>query len=187
MLLKRTSALASPIPLADARQHLRVTGADEDMLIAQLLAASIGAISERTGRSLSAETWALSLPNASGDIDLPYPPVQSITSITYFDASDQAQSATLSDFYLFSGDDRATLRPKSGKAWPSTSTREDAITITYVAGYTNIPAPLRAAVLLNLAHLFENREAVAVGLSVAEFPLSVESLVNLYRRGWVKA
>lgn len=187
MLLKRTSAAASPVSLLDAREHLRVTGSDEDMLIFRLLEASVGAISERVGRSLGAETWAMSLAGASGDINLPYPPVQSVTSIEYFDTGDLPQTAALSDFYLFSGDDRTTLRPKPGKAWPNTATREDAVTITFVAGYNTIPAPLRTAVLLMTGHLFENREAVAVGVSVAELPLGVESLVSLYRRGWVAA
>lgn len=188
MLLKRVSALASPVLLDDARSHLRVTGSDEDMLITQQLAAAVAAVSERTGRRLGTETWSASYSSVSGDLDLPMAPVQSITSITYWDANDAQQTAQLTDFYFFADDDFATLRPKPGRAWPSAnSNRMDAITVTFVAGYSPIPAPLRTAVLMTLGHLFENREAVSVGLSVAEFPVGVADMVDLYRRGWIGA
>lgn len=188
MLLKRVSTLAAPVLLDDARSHLRVTGSDEDMLITQQLAAAVAAVSERTGRRLGSETWAASYASVSGDLNLPMAPVQSITSIQYWDASDVSQTALVSDFYFFADDDFATLRPKAGKAWPSVnSNRADAITVTFVAGYSPIPAPLRTAVLMLLGHFFENREAVAVGLSVAEFPVGVADMVNLYRRGWIAA
>lgn len=44
-----------------------------------------------------------------------------------------------------------------------------------------IPASAKAAILLTLGHLYENREAVNVGNIVTEMPMGVQSLLWPYR------
>ena len=46
-----------------------------------------------------------------------------------------------------------------------------------------INSAIRAAILLTLGHLYENREDVVVGLSVAEMPLSAKALLRPHRVG----
>lgn len=188
MFLRRTvAATALAVSAADAKDHLRVTASDDDYLVSGILAAAIDAVGEMSGRVLAQETWELSLASATGDVPLPKGPVIAVTGISYYDTSDVLQAATVADFYLFKDDDKAVLRPKPGKSWPGTITRDDAIKITFTAGYTAIPPALRSAVLLMLAHLYENREATITGATVAQLPLGVESLVSLYRLGWAAA
>ena len=45
-----------------------------------------------------------------------------------------------------------------------------------------LPPPVVHAMLLMVGNLYANREPVAVGVSVAELPLSYNYLVNLYRK-----
>lgn len=180
-----TPAATGPVSLADAKAHCRVDYSDEDALISALLDAASVAVSEMSGRVLVAETWRMSVPGASGDLRLPKSPVQSLTAITYYDRDGVGQSANVNDFFLFADEDRAILRPKDGKAWPSVQSREDALSVDFVAGYADVPANLRQAVLLLVGHWYLHREAV--GQDVAELPLSVEALVGISRRGWVAA
>ena len=188
MLLRRTVAAASlPVTLAEAKVQVRETENDEDALIGALLAAAVAAVCARSGRVLATETWAVSVPGVSGDLVLPKSPVQGVVSIGYFDAADAAAMAVVGDFYLFTDDDRAYLRPKTGKAWPITSTRDDALTVTFTAGYAVIPAALRVAVLMLTAHWFTNREAVAVAGQPVEMPDGVAALIGQERIGWAAA
>ena len=45
-----------------------------------------------------------------------------------------------------------------------------------------LPPPVVHAMMLMVGNLYANREPVAVGVSVAELPLSYNYLVNLYRK-----
>ena len=67
-----------------------------------------------------------------GLIELPYPPVVSLTSITYFDAPTVEQTVDVAGVTL----DRlsGTLRLNSGN-WPPTPGQTGAVKIRYVAGY----------------------------------------------------
>lgn len=185
MLLTRTVAPASGIvALQDMRDHLRVVDSAEDFYISTLILAASETVEEMTGRAVVTQTWAMALPSASGAVYLPKSPVQSVTSITYYDANNVSQSAVVADFYLMNDGDQAWLEPKPGKSWPTTYDRPDAITITFVAGYSSIPSALKHATMLLVSQWFDNRNAAGEG---REVPFSVTHLVGLHRVGWIGA
>lgn len=77
------------------------------------------------------------------------------------------------------------MSPKPDQVWPGSYHREDAVSVTYVAGYGNadaVPAPIKAAILLIVGHLYENREASTVGVSAELLPMAVDALLAPYRR-----
>lgn len=186
MLLRRTSAAAtSPVTLAQAKAHCRIDDTSEDTLISGLIAAATEAVGEMAGRVMGEETWAASYAAISGDLVLPKSPIRAVSSIVFFDTENVQQTAEITDFYLFSGEDYASLRPKPNKEWPSTSIREDAITITFTAGYTTVPPALASAILLMIGHLYENR--MATGADIKEIPLGVDAMVSIHRLGWMAA
>jgi uncharacterized phiE125 gp8 family phage protein len=185
MFLRRTAVASSrPISLADARMHLKDPPEGEDPLIDRLIRVSCDIVGEMSGRVLALETWEAAYPSVSGDLVLPKNPVQAVTGIAYYDALDALQSAVLSDFYIFKDDDRCLIRPKSGKSWPQTITREDAITVTFTAGYSAVPDALISAIQLMIGHLYENREAVVTGTITSELPLAVQEMIAIHRIGW---
>jgi len=189
MFLSRVSGPSSqPITTAEAKIHGIVNHDDDDSYISGLIDVAARSVGEYAGRVLNEETWAWSVPAVTrGDLILPKSPVKSVSSITYYDAEDSEQSATVGDFYLMKGDDRAVLRPKSGNSWPTANTdRDDAITITFVAGYTTIPDNLLHAVKMMVAHLYENRSAVEKD-QMHPVPLGVEAMINQERLGWVQS
>lgn len=49
---------------------------------------------------------------------------------------------------------------------------------------TGIPADIIEAVLQQTAHLYENREATVVGVSIVETPAAVADTIRNHRRYW---
>jgi uncharacterized phiE125 gp8 family phage protein len=182
MLLRRITSSAAPVALASVSDHLRSPNDDAAVVEAVRLAAH-DLVAEMSGRVLGSETWALSVGDAPARLDLPKSPVQSLVSVKYWDAAGVEQTATLSDFHLFADDDRAVVTPKDGKTWPPLQRRDDAMTVTFIAGYTTLPAGLSHAVLMLSAHLYENRSAVSDG-ALVEVPMAVQSLIGIHRIGW---
>jgi len=192
LILSRTVDPAeTPISIEEAKAHLRVLVNDEDASINALIGAVTGYFDIPDGvlgRALVTQTWSYSTAKTSRSrIVLPINPVQSIDSITYYDADNTQQTLTVSDFYLYKNNDWAYLEPKPDKNWPTTYGRVDAFTITFVCGYggaSDVPTPIKQAMLLLLAHWDINRSATT-DVRLEELPMSVQSIVNLYRVGWV--
>lgn len=186
-----TAAAEAPVTLDEVKRSARIDTDDEDAILDGYLAAAVRSVEEMTGRALMPQTWAYSVSEPSGrhKLELPWTPVASVVSISYFDENDTAQSDTVSNYYLYKDDDKAFLEPKDGFDWPNTIDRDDAITIRFVAGYGSaglVPEELKHAVILLATHWFEHRVPVAEK-AMHNVPYSVEHLVNLYRRGWVRS
>ena len=89
-----------------------------------------------TNRAICTQTWDLVLPAFPGVIEVPLPPLQSITSITYLDpagtstvlaATAYTVSIPLGDFAA-----PATIEPAYGYVWPATRNAPNAVTLLTV-------------------------------------------------------
>ena len=126
------------------------------------------------------------------DIELPRPPmVQSGTAtavtVTYTPSAGAA-TATL-DAAEYRVDRQATpgvCRPLYGKSWPSHLVDQNSTTVTWWAGYsadgTSVPAPVKSAVLMIVAHLWRNRE-MAAETALTEVPFGVRAMLDTVRWG----
>lgn len=189
MILKRTVAPAiEPVTLAETKAHLRVDTSDDDALITALITAAREYVEGASRRALITQTWRYSLDSwPEGDeIELPKPPLQSVSSVKYY--ADDGTEYTLSTFaYIVDTDSEpGRIALAYGESWPSlTLYPAGAIRITYVAGYGDaasaVPQHLRQAILMLVAHWYENRETTTIGAVAREVPLAVESLIYLHR------
>jgi uncharacterized phiE125 gp8 family phage protein len=174
-----------PVSLAEAKAHLRVDIDEEDVLIAGLVTAARIHLETRLGRILLTQGWELWLDRAQLRPVLPLPlaPVQAVGEVAAYD--DAGASSVLEP-------DAYTLDPVSQPArliftagLPATR-RLAALRIALTAGYgsspVDVPQPLRQALLLLVAHWYEQREPVLAGQGAAELPLMVSALVAPYRR-----
>jgi len=194
-ILKRTTPpIVNPVSLADAKLDLRVDHADEDTLIESLISAATDYLEANRGainKAFLTQTWTLSLkyPDRDYRIWLPVTPVQSITSITYYDASNLEQVLAVSDFYLHCEEDWAYIEPKPSVNWPGTYDRLDAINVEFVAGFgdagIDVPESIRQCIRLLVTHWYTNRSAVNVGTTSTEIPMAAQSLISINRKGWV--
>ena len=185
----RTVAPVEPLlPLADAKAHLRVDHADEDELISGLIAAAeahLDGYSGILGRALITQTWAVEFPTFASRLDLPLGPLQSAT-IQYYDSTNVLQTLSTSVYAVLTDGLGPYVSLKYNQQWPQTYTRDDAVKVTWVAGYgsapASVPAAIRSAMLLLVSHWYDNRSPVSVGESVAELPFTVAALLAPYRR-----
>jgi uncharacterized phiE125 gp8 family phage protein len=171
-----------------AKLDLKVDQVEEDGLIDILIQAARELVEEKTQTSLITQTRVMKLdyfPDYC--ITLPFGPVQSVTSITYYDDNEDSQTFSSSNYYVDTDSKIARVIVKD--SWPSTYDRPGAVTITYVCGYglagSNVPAPLRKAILLLVGHFYENRQNVIVSGSptgVIEIPFGAEVLIAPYVR-----
>jgi len=181
-----TAPASAPVTLAEAKAQLRVDFADEDTLISGLIDAAVSYLDGRTGilgRCLVTQTWELTLDAfPSDEIELPLGPVQSITSIKYFDTAGALQTLSSANYIWDDSSLSDWIIPQAD--WPDTLETANAVTVRYVAGTdaASVPKALKQAILLLVAHWFENRQPVAVGASVAEMPMAVQALIALFRR-----
>jgi uncharacterized phiE125 gp8 family phage protein len=186
-----TAPTNEPVSLPDAQAHLRV-GVDgaENAIIAAYLQAARESVEAHTGRVLMPQTWQIVLPEFPADngaIMLPKPPLVSVTSVAITNADGNAETisgalyqvATPSGAHAQPG----YLAPAYGENWPETQPDTvNAVRVTFSAGYVsaaNVPAALRAAILLITGELYENREATTAR-PLTENP-AVKRLLDPYR------
>lgn len=168
-----TAPTAEPVTLTEAKAHLRVIGADEDTYITALIVAARQAAEHITGRALMAQTWELALDAFKAGISLPRPPLASITSIKYLNDAGALTTMDASAYLLDDHSEPARLLPAYGATWPATRNQANAVLIRYVAGYANaaaVPQEIKSWILLRIGLLYENRESVVAGVSIAELP-----------------
>ena len=190
MTLVRVAAPATDvISLAEAKAHLRVDFSDDDTLISGLIAAAISHVDGKgeLGRAMITQTWAQWVSQAPGWVRLRMGPFQALTSVEYYDTDNVLQTATLSDFETRLDGDFVICKPKEDFEWPSAETRADAIKITYTAGFgdaaTDVPQGIRQALLMLVAHWYENREA-ASEVKLNDLPRAVDALLGNERVSW---
>lgn len=202
MLELTVAPTVEPITLSELKAQLRIDHSDEDTHLETLIAAARLMIEAHTGRALVSQTWRLSLdrfPTSdlwSSDrsvIRLPKPPLQSVSEITYRAAD--GTSPTLSDT-VYAVNIPAGVTPTTGwislkqnQTWPSTADVQNAVQVTFVAGWdtsgspeiAETPQTLKLACKAQAAWLYEQRVPVNVGNSVNFLPWHVDSLLSLYR------
>ena len=118
---------------------------------------------------------------AAQRIALPFPPLVSVTSVSYEDSAG-AVVAMPSSAYLAT---EAGMDTTFGTTFPSGRWEANAVKIRYTAGYATLPGAIRAALLLMVGDLYANRETVDTGLRAASvvIPMSttVQALLSPFR------
>jgi uncharacterized phiE125 gp8 family phage protein len=174
-----TAPSFEPVTLAEAKLWCRVDDDDtsQDATLMLLIIAMREHAEHLTGRVYAERTLELSLDSfpASGEIALPYPPVQSVSSV-YYVASDGSltpmdSSPSSWQVDLYSVPPR--VKASSTSTWPATQDAYGAVRIQYVAGYAThnlIPKTLRLWMQARISTLYEQREQVVVGQTVQALP-----------------
>lgn len=164
-----TPPLQSAISLDLAKAHCRIDHNEEDALLAAYIEAatnSLDGIDGALGRCLINQTWKLTLDSFPDFIEIPLPPCQSITSLTYVDVNGAVQTLAPLNYQAvgLGGVSAATIYPAYGKSWPSARNQPEAVSVTFVAGYgaspSSIPEPIIARLLARIGALYAHREGL---------------------------
>lgn len=198
--LTLTSAAAEePVTTAEAKSWLRVDHSSDDTLVAALVAAARGLCERITGRAFVTQTWRLTLdqfpfgwagwgflgqgtPPAEfpgrGAIRVPKAPLQSVSSIQYYDLSDTLQTLASTTYDVDAAHDPGRITLAFGQVWPVTRPKPGAVRITFVAGYgaaSAVPQEIKHAVMLTVARWYENRGEDAAAMN--DLPAGAKALL----------
>lgn len=183
-----TPPAETPVSLAQVKAHLRIEPDDtsEDALLGALIAAAVSYLDGWTGilgKCLVTQSWAQTFRSFPCDpFRLALGPVQTITSVKYFDASNVQQTYPSGNYDKFTDALGTFLRLGAGFSWPGLYGRSDAVVVTYACGYGDadaVPGAIKQAMLLLIGHWYQRRENVVDG-QVSELPFAVSALLTPY-------
>jgi hypothetical protein len=176
------SADSPAVSLADMKLFLRVDGTGDDDIITAYIATATEAVKQYLRQAVLTETFVFKadgFTDAYGDdrllalgpgvhtasrpyilgggetLDLPFPPLQSVTSIVTYDRGNNASTYSASRYQVDLTSGRIYLN--EGETWPSDLRAQDAVEVTYVAGYGSgsTPTPILEAIRMYVQSMYE--------------------------------
>jgi uncharacterized phiE125 gp8 family phage protein len=189
-----TAPAAEPVTLQQAKDHLRVDHSADDTLISGLIAASRVYCEQFTARAFVTQTWELVLDEfPANEILIPLPPLQSVTSVKYDDADGFEQTLSALEYTVDDASQPGWIVPAVTGWSPVLFDGINAVRIRFVAGYppgtnspidlaANVPQSIKAAMLLHIGQLYDQREDIVVGTIVNKVPTGgVEHMLRQFR------
>ncbi len=186
-LIQTTPPAKEPLTLDQAKTHLRVEldETDEDDLIDADIAAVRASAETFMRRQLITATWELYLDVFPREIQIPRPPLQGVNSIKYIDTDGNLQTLDTAVYTVDMKSMVGRVVLAYDQSWPETRAQIQAVTVNYDAGYgddeADVSPDIIAGLKLGIGHLFEHREDVVLGISVAELPKGSLDLFRPYR------
>lgn len=178
-----TPPAVEPISLAEAKAHLRVSHADEDQLIGTLINSAGRIVEARSGLLLIQQTWKCYLDGwpEAGIIGLPLSPVSAIADLAVYGEDNIAAVIDPAHYFADTASRPARLVMRGSRAWARPGRVANGIAITLTVGFgvasAAVPAPLRQAILVLIAHWYEHRG----NANPPAIPLTFASLIAPYR------
>jgi uncharacterized phiE125 gp8 family phage protein len=195
-LTRQTAPAVEPVTLAEAKAHLRVDTATDDAYIGSLITAAREWVEQYLDRTLVHTQWVMRFdrfpPDGTHDIELPRPPMATAGTTTAVALTFTYENGTTSTYSTASYRvDRdgvpGTVKTLYGQTWPPHLQDDNAISVTWWGGYgasgTSVPAAIRHAMLMLVAHWYEYRGAVLTGTISKEIEFAVKSLLDSQRWG----
>ena len=177
-----TPPAIEPVTLDEAKAHLKVDTTDDDALITELITAARGRAEQYTQRALITQSWTQWLDGwpDCGVVEIALLPLESVSSVTAYAPDDSASVLDPASYQVDTASSPARLALKAG-IMPRTNLRAiNAVAIAFTAGYgddaSDVPAPIRQAILDLIAFAYENR-----GEAKADFPFDALALLTPFR------
>lgn len=182
-----TAPASEPIDAATAKAHCRVTSSAEDVFFDRAIPAARRHLESTYGLALITQThkgtldaWPLK------PLQLQPYPVSALNSVKVWDGS-ALTAQTLSGFQLIAGRP-ARVAIAVGGAAPAPARPYAGIEVEFVAGFgdaEDVPEEIIQAMLMLVAHWYENRETVIIGAKEtkvsSEVTRGVDDLMFPYR------
>lgn len=176
-----TQPAIEPVTVEYLKLFARVDGDEEDELLANFIRSARIMMEKYLGRALIRQTITLNMDHwPSMSINLPRPPLISITSVNTLDEDDTATEYDSTYYYAITTAEPGQLVIKMGNSPPVNSAREyGGYQVIYLAGYglgtTSVPQPIRDGITMWATDIYDNRKMSP------EPPEYVKSIVQSYR------
>jgi len=168
-----TPPAIEPITLRQAKAQCRIDLDDENALLDGYIVAARQAAEARLARGLLTQTWTLTVPSFAERIWLPMAaPLQSITSITYYDANGAQQTLATTAYTVDTTSRPGSVVRAANQTWPSVQSdrRVAAVAITYVVGWTSadlVPERIKQGCRLYIGACDADRDGFTKGADQA--------------------
>ena len=185
-----TGPAKEPIGLDELRDpdhggHLRVSHYLDDAFISDLIVVARERAEEFQARAYITQTWDYFLhgfPAGLRYIELPKPPLQSVTHVKYHLEDDSEQTFAASKYFVDTASVVGRIVLDEDESWPTDTLREaNGVEVRFVAGYgteqLHVPARIRHALKIMVADLYENRESFVMGQAPQVLPVAAERLL----------
>ena len=154
------AATSLPVSVADAKSHLHVTNSDQDSLIEDLIWGAVNQFEKRANACLSSQTWKAFAWKGYDEFELWKYPVTGISSIQYYDSDNALQTLASDNYYSNVNEGSTGWNPRPVVIFissvPSTYDREDAMIITFTAGFSSIDYDVKQALLSWIYRKYED-------------------------------
>jgi uncharacterized phiE125 gp8 family phage protein len=133
-----TAPAREPLSLDYAKDLLHIDSTADDDVIQGLIGASRHFCEGFQNRAYLEQTWDLWLDDWPDEdyIQIPRPPLQSVTSVKYYDTDDTEYTLSSDDYFVDTASARGRVHLAYNDIWPSTTLRPaKAIAIRFTAGY----------------------------------------------------
>lgn len=180
-----TDSAIELVTLQDAKDFLRIDHNDENARIDSLRKAARRWCETYVQQSFFTKTLTLNLdyfPSDDKPIYLRRGPVQSVTSLKYYDTNNSQQTWNSSNYFVDTSSEVGRIYADN-VSYPDLYDRPNAIEVIYVAGYSDIddvPLDFKEAVLHLIAEWYEVRGNVIVGAQVNEHS-TTKAILDQYR------
>ena len=195
-LTRQTGPVVEPVTLSEAKAHLRVDGNESDSEITAMISAAREWCEQYLDRTLIYTQWVMRFDRfpdeSTQDIELPRPPMVTAGTATAMSLTFTYENGTTATYGTgsYRVDRNATpgaVKTLYGQTWPPHLQDDNAISVTWWAGYgssgQSVPAAIRHAMLMLVGFWYENRSTVLVGSISKQLEFAVESLLSSQKWG----
>lgn len=187
------------VTLQEAKLYLRQDSTASDALIDELISAArefTEGPKGRLNRLWLTQTWLLQLDEfpSSGEIMIPLAPVQSVTSVRYYDEDGNLQTVDPLNYYLDASNEPPWVLAVADVDWPATLKAANAVEVTFVGGYApgsaseseanqiaeNVPKQVKIGLKMLVQHWFDNRGLMSQG-TFDELPMGIKRILQPFR------
>ncbi|QDC03016.1 head-tail connector protein [Mesorhizobium sp. 8] len=185
-LIRTVDPVAEPVTLAEAKAHLRIDHTDDDELLAGLVRAARQEVERSTGMALLLQSWRLVLDDLpeSGCALVRIHPLREVQSVTAFGSEGEGAVVDPATYQVDAVSRPARIHFNASVA-PLRAM--NGLEIDFTAGFgeagTDVPDPLKRAILLLVAHWYEFRAGYGPADQPVSYPAGFDRIVAGYRAG----
>jgi uncharacterized phiE125 gp8 family phage protein len=195
-LTRQTAPAVEPVTLAEAKAHLRVDTSDDDNYIGTLITAAREWCEQYLDRTLVHTQWVMrfdKFPDSGIEpVELPRPPMvmsgtATAVTVTFTQEAGPTSTYSTAEYRVDRNATPGAILPIYGSTWTPHRQDDNAISVTWWAGYgasgSSVPAAIRHAILMLVGHWYEFRTSVLTGSISKEVEFGVKSLLDSQRWG----
>ncbi|MGO4479981.1 hypothetical protein AB4Z32_27505, partial [Massilia sp. 2TAF26] len=112
-----------------------------------------------TGRAFINQAWRVTLDSFPDAIELPHPPIATVTQLRFMPTSGTMQTLDPADYVLDASSEPGYVVPARGKAWPATYAEINTVSVDYTCGYgaddTAVPAGIKLYLIAKLREQYD--------------------------------